>query len=128
MVLETTQRESELAHYRAVDEERAKGEKREARLVAQLKELRKRRVFLKKFMLPQWPCTQPHSLGVGSQVIVVQREGCTVILQEGSVVARSESLGVHGGTSAGALEPIAAPTLVAQHLPPLSKFSGGAGG
>ena len=34
---------------------------------------------------------------------------------------------MHGGTSSGALEPTAAPTLVAQHLPPLSKFSGGQG-
>ena len=70
VALETTQRESELARYRAVDEERAKGEEREARLVAQLKELRERRV---------------HALGEESQVIEVQREGCTVMLQEGTV-------------------------------------------
>lgn len=34
---------------------------------------------------------------------------------------------MHGGTSAGAPEPAAVPTLVAQYLPPLSKFSGGQG-
>ena len=38
-----------------------------------------------------------------------------------------ETLGVHGGVPAGAVEPTAAPALVAQHLPPLSMFSGGQG-
>ena len=37
-----------------------------------------------------------------------------------TAVAVCETLGVHGGVSAGAVEPMATPALVAQHLLPLS--------
>ena len=40
----------------------------------------------------------------------------------GTVGAVCETLGIHGGVSAEAIEPMAAPALVAQQLPPLSKF------
>ena len=46
--LDTTLSESELARFRAVDKERAKGEEREARLVEQLKELQERCAFIEQ--------------------------------------------------------------------------------
>ena len=124
VALETTQRESELTRYRAVDKERAKGEEWEARLVAQLKELRERRVFSEEIHATPVALYSAPSPRGGEPGDSGSERGVHSDASGGhSVVARSESLGVHGGTSSGALEP----TLVAQHLPPLSKYSGGQG-
>ena len=134
--LETTRRESELVHYRAVDEEHAKGEEREARSVEQLKELRERRAFTEQIHatpVALFTARSPRGRegdsvserGLQSEVLGASSEVSGVHSVTAGAVC--ETLGVHGGVPAGAVEPTAAPALVAQHLPPLSKFSEGQG-
>ena len=108
---------------------RAKGEEREARLVEQLKELRERRAFPEQIhATPVALCTTRSPKGregnsvsdreLQSEVLGATNEASGV--HSVTAVAVCETLGVHGGVSAGAVEPMATPALVAQHLLPLS--------
>ena len=95
----------------------------------QLKELRERRAFTEQIHatpVALFTTRSPRGRegdsvserGLQSEVLGASSEVSGVHSVTAGAVC--ETLGVHGGVSAGAIEPMATPALVAQHLLPLS--------